>query len=163
MTGEASKACAAGHQNPGYARSCYTCGTPLQPVGPQQAPAFAPPPAPTPSPALPPVSKSSKYTRVECLGLLLLAGACTAVGALNNGGADPDNDRYSARAGCQEFVERRLKAPSSADFSDWSEAGGAGRWTVTGTVDSENSFGAKLPRRSCARCTLTVTSGSSTA
>lgn len=45
---------------------------------------------------------------------------------------------------CKQIVEDRLKAPSTADFSDIRYAGESPRWTVTGTVDAENSFGAKL-------------------
>jgi hypothetical protein len=36
-----------------------------------------------------------------------------------------------------------LKAPSTADFSDESVSG-SGPWKITGSVDSENSFGAML-------------------
>jgi hypothetical protein len=55
-----------------------------------------------------------------------------------NGGSEPS--AYEAKSACKEFVERRLKAPSTADFE--MDASGTGdRWTVTGTVDSQNSFG----------------------
>lgn len=45
---------------------------------------------------------------------------------------------------CRQMVEDRLKAPSTADFSDLRYSGEYPRWTVFGTVDAENSFGAKL-------------------
>jgi hypothetical protein len=48
---------------------------------------------------------------------------------------------------CHQFVEDRLKAPSTADFEDVDEykaSNSAGVWTIVGWVDSENSFGAKI-------------------
>ena len=52
---------------------------------------------------------------------------------------------------CEQFVSDRLKAPSTADFSGYSETtitgSGLGPWKVSGYVDSQNSFGAKLRSR----------------
>ena len=48
---------------------------------------------------------------------------------------------------CKDFVRNRLKAPSTAGFSDVDHTGSAPTWTVTGNVDAENSFGAKLRMR----------------
>lgn len=38
----------------------------------------------------------------------------------------------------------KLKAPATADFTDGSDSGGPNSYTITGTVDAENSFGAML-------------------
>jgi len=47
-----------------------------------------------------------------------------------------------------EFVKKRLKAPSTADFSSKRESTvlklGEHEYAVTGYVDSENGFGAKI-------------------
>lgn len=49
----------------------------------------------------------------------------------------------------QEFITRELKAPASAVFSDCFEKADTaemspGVWLANGTVDAQNSFGAKL-------------------
>lgn len=50
-----------------------------------------------------------------------------------------------ARAACTEWVEGNLKAPSTAEFTDVETTSkGDGRYEVTGSVDAENGFGAKL-------------------
>jgi hypothetical protein len=46
---------------------------------------------------------------------------------------------------CEDFVKEKLKAPSTADFGGQSVSGnGSGPWKVTGWVDAQNSFGAKI-------------------
>src|SRR4051794_18512800 len=77
------------------------------------------------------------------LALLVLAGCSSEP-------YDPDNES-EARAQCESFAKDRLKSPASADFS-LGAARDSGGWVVTGTVDSENSFGANL--RSDVRCVL---------
>ncbi len=52
--------------------------------------------------------------------------------------------RVEAEAQCEDFVKARLKSPATAEFSDETTAGGGARWTITGVVDAENSFGAKV-------------------
>jgi len=77
-----------------------------------------------------------------------LFGAIFAVDAFTDDAPAGDRDRSGgARRACQDFVRDRLKAPASADFSgpfstDITRSGD--RYTVDGTVDAENSFGAKL-------------------
>ena len=68
---------------------------------------------------------------------------------------DPNNS-YEAIAQCEDLVTENLKAPSTAEFD--SSASGFGTWTVTGTVDAENSFGAML--RSEFQCTVVVSGDS---
>ena len=53
---------------------------------------------------------------------------------------------------CQEFVKDRLKSPSSAEFSATTSGLGP-QFVVTGTVDSQNSFGAMMQNRFS--CTVT--------
>lgn len=60
---------------------------------------------------------------------------------------DPDliGDGIGAQVVCREFVERRLKAPSTADYSDEEATHLRGKtWVVVGNVDAENSFGAPI-------------------
>lgn len=45
---------------------------------------------------------------------------------------------------CKQLVKDRLKAPTTAQFAGDRASGSSPRWTVTGTVTSENSFGAAL-------------------
>jgi hypothetical protein len=65
---------------------------------------------------------------------------------------DPNN-RLEVIAQCEARIEEQLKAPTTAEFD--STATGDGTWTVTGTVDAENSFGANV--RSEYQCTVKVT------
>lgn len=67
--------------------------------------------------------------------------------------ATPEEERGDAQRACQEtFVPARLKAPATADYSAVSATGGSGRYTVTGSVDSQNSFGALV--RSSFTCSV---------
>lgn len=65
-------------------------------------------------------------------------------------GGTSDNG-YTAEYQCKEFVKDRLKSPSSAEF-DTSHSGTEPVYTVTGTVDSQNGFGAMV--RNSFTCTV---------
>lgn len=59
----------------------------------------------------------------------------------------PSTYQYSlsARVYAETFIERLLKAPSTADFcSSTATDLGDGRWKVVSCVDSENSYGAMI-------------------
>lgn len=80
-----------------------------------------------------------------CLGLVLavvliggLASTCGGGGSDVGGG-----NAYGAQSACEDWVKDQLKAPSTADFSDVDISGGD-PWTITGTVDAENGFGAQI-------------------
>ncbi|WP_242892501.1 hypothetical protein [Actinomadura litoris] len=45
---------------------------------------------------------------------------------------------------CEGFVKKGLKAPASARFSGEHASEDAGVWTVRGSVDSQNAFGALI-------------------
>lgn len=51
---------------------------------------------------------------------------------------------YLAESACEDHVKDNLKAPSTAKFDLTSKSTGGGTFEVTGTVDSENSFGAMI-------------------
>lgn len=66
----------------------------------------------------------------------------------------PDvGDSYGARGACEQFVEKRLKSPGSAEYSDQTESNDRLEWTASGTVDSQNAFGALI--RNDYRCVMT--------
>lgn len=69
-------------------------------------------------------------------GLLLATVGCSA------SGSNPNN-ATEAEAQCEGFANKRLKAPATAEY-DLTAAESGGSWTVTGTVDSENGFGAMI-------------------
>jgi hypothetical protein len=76
-----------------------------------------------------------------------------AINAITTAGRKPVYDRVSAYTYCQLEVEKQLKSPSSARFSNMDATGVDGEWTATGSVDSENSFGAMV--RAEYGCTIT--------
>lgn len=84
---------------------------------------------------------------------LIFGGAL--VWTVFDGGDSADDEGQLSEYMCQQFVKDRLKAPSTADFSDEDHTNsGDHQWIVTGVVDAENSFGAML--RSSYRCELKV-------
>jgi len=56
--------------------------------------------------------------------------------------------RSDAKWACKQFVEKTLKAPSTADFQNYNNFSawgtGDGPFGITGYVDAQNSFGAKI-------------------
>jgi len=63
-------------------------------------------------------------------------------------GPDVIQTQLRVRQHCEDYVREYLKAPSTANFSSYTETTvvdqGAGHYAVIGWVDSQNSFGAKL-------------------
>lgn len=96
-----------------------------------------------------------------CVGCVAIPVAVIAIimgiGAANREPYDGNNE-YEAIAQCEDRIERLLKSPSTADFN--SNATGSGTWTVTGTVDSENGFGAMI--RSDFQCTVIISGDKAT-
>lgn len=93
------------------------------------------------------------------VGAIILIGVIGAiVGAVGGSKQKPYDPNWSgeAIAQCEDLVKENLKAPSTAEFD--TSATGDGTWTVTGTVDAENSFGAML--RSEFQCTVVVSGDS---
>lgn len=72
------------------------------------------------------------------------------------------SDDFTAHHYCQEFVTRRLRAPSTAKFSSYRNTvvskSGYNSWTVRGYVDAQNAFGAQI--RQQYTCDISI-SGSS--
>lgn len=72
--------------------------------------------------------------------------AVLGVGSLFGGGAsDASGNGSGAKDACQSWAKDQLKAPSTADFSNVDTTGpDSGPWVITGDVDAENGFGAKI-------------------
>jgi hypothetical protein len=77
--------------------------------------------------------------RAACSALLLVAVvSCTPASS------DADSE-YAALDVCHQRIEDQLKAPATADYTDEVTTESApGNWNITGAVDAENSFGAKI-------------------
>jgi hypothetical protein len=100
--------------------------------------------------------KVKRQTNIGCGAIVLGIIALTALFSVL-GGDEVDEpataDRFSAEVACEDFVERRLRAPSTADYTGVAATGGGNSWTVSGSVDSENGFGAKIRSRFGCRMT----------
>ncbi len=95
--------------------------------------------------------KTLKRGAIGCLiALAVLIGL--VIFNLARPSGDPGPSGYEAVVYCENKIEERLVSPSSADFK--SSFQGTNPFTVTGTVDSENSFGASL--RSEYQCTVQI-------
>ena len=66
---------------------------------------------------------------------------------------------YGAQVACEDFVKDRLKSPGTADFSDTEREGSGRTWTVRGSVDSQNSFGAVVRNTYTCKVHATDTKG----
>lgn len=88
------------------------------------------------------------------LAVVVLAGCNTGGGGIAPG-SQGETGAYNA---CKKFVKDDLKAPSTASFADHTVSQDATTYTVTGGVDAENSFGAKI--RNTYTCTVTDTGDS---
>ena len=92
------------------------------------------------------MKKTLKIVTATALLLIMLLGfaSCTSGGDIKD---EYGHDEFDAIALAESAVKEKLKAPSSADFSPFKETTvtcDASTWTVSGWVDAENSFGAKI-------------------
>lgn len=99
------------------------------------------------------VDPVAKGCGIGCLGVLAVFLAFFVYAMFTGEEDDGSISTWEAEQHCEDFAEKRLKAPGSAEF-DLTATGGPTYYTVTGTVDSENSFGAML--RSDLTCELRV-------
>lgn len=77
------------------------------------------------------------------IGVILVSCIAAPIIRSARGQSEPSTG-YDAQFACEGFIKDRLKAPSTAQFSGETFTGSAPRWTVTGAVDAQNSFGAAL-------------------
>lgn len=99
-------------------------------------------------PTLPP--KKSNVRLFLILGVFGLLATCVALAPKpqDPDQASPSERNYSACLMAQQFVERRLKAPSTAKFASCGDAkvtnDGYREHAVIVVVDAQNSFGAMI-------------------
>ena len=99
-------------------------------------------------------AKPKEQTRgcLDFVALIVTGVVISVIFATCSGGGSgsspktPDKlNEWSAQIACQDTVKDRLKAPATAQFDNWTRSANAdGTYTITGTVDSQNSFGAML-------------------
>lgn len=89
------------------------------------------------------VDPVAKGCGLGCLGLLAVFLLFVGWSVISGGNDDDEVSSYEAKAQCEGFADKRLKSPGSAEY-DLSASQTGSTWTVTGTVDSENGFGALL-------------------
>lgn len=79
------------------------------------------------------------------VGAVVVVGVIVVANSKGSGGSGGPGDDAAQQA-CQSAAQGLLKAPATADFSNWRKAvaSTATAMTVYGTVDAENSFGAKI-------------------
>jgi hypothetical protein len=93
-----------------------------------------------------------RWAIAAVIGLIVILGVVSCVASCFK--RDPHHDLESI-AQCEARISKLLKAPATANFDSSTTTDGTG-WTVTGTVDSENSFGANV--RSDYQCTVVMNS-----
>ena len=83
---------------------------------------------------------------VTGLVISVIFATCSGGGSGGSSPKAPDKlDEWSAQVACQDTIKDRLKAPATAQFDNWIRSANAdGTYTITGTVDSQNAFGAML-------------------
>lgn len=89
-------------------------------------------------------------------GLMLALGVGAAV-SQRNAPPSADGSAITAEIMCERFIGDRLKAPATADYTHESTEASATTWTVSGYVDAENAFSARLRTRYV--CEVRNTSG----
>jgi hypothetical protein len=103
-----------------------------------------------PEPAKPELTSSEKKAGWVVIGIaVLVVGGCSLAvsGGDDDDASGGDRSEGMAKVMCEDFVEDRLKSPSSAEFSgifDTTISGSGDDYTVTGYVDAQNGFGAML-------------------
>lgn len=80
--------------------------------------------------------------------VVVIVAIVSAVGAISNGAGSSNKDDLAV-ATCQGLVEDELKAPATASYPEVPTLSGD---TISGSVDSQNSFGANI--RSNFHCTV---------
>lgn len=114
------------------------------------------PPAPATPPRQPPAPQLSGCGKGCLIWALIPPAGIVLVLLILILAPKHDSNAYPAQAQlqCRTFVKEALKSPSSAHFSDEQVTGSGQVWTVTGGVDSDNSFGASI--RNSYSCTVQV-------
>ncbi|ROO51081.1 hypothetical protein EDC02_5945 [Micromonospora sp. Llam0] len=133
---------------------------PYYPAPPQGAVYGQPPTAPPAGPPAKPKKKGNPV--VGAIALVVIAGLMALCGGIiftqiGNSADEPIDpvtaDRsFDAEVMCQEPIKDRLKAPATAEFPPAEVKKNGAIYSVTGDVDAENGFGAKI--RTGYKCTI---------
>lgn len=155
---------ACGIELPPGSKFCAECGTPVQIDDVPQAPATEGTADVTPAPPEDSATPKKNGCGMGCLGLIIAVVVLVIIGALIGGGDDSSEPEIGSDFGaydvCQQFVDERLKAPSTSDYPSIDDASITHRgrtWEVVAYVDAENGFGANI--RVPFTCTVTHTGG----
>ena len=96
--------------------------------------------------------------RLGGVALVVFVAGAVVLSHLGGGNAQAEGPTDAGAIDiCHQAVEEQLKAPATAEFGDKTAVHGNERYTVTGYVDADNSFGATL--RLDWSCHATWTSG----
>lgn len=98
--------------------------------------------------------RTERWAVAAVIGLIVVLTLIGCVASSFNSDNDPHHDLESI-AQCEARVSKLLKAPATANFDSSTTTDGT-EWTVTGTIDSENGFGASV--RSDYQCTVVMNS-----
>lgn len=90
------------------------------------------------------VDPAAQVAGIGCLVVLGIFAALMFWGMASGDDEDDAPTKYGAQNVCEQFIEDRLKAPSTADFNHDSASNVGDVWVVVGSVDSENGFGAMI-------------------
>lgn len=88
--------------------------------------------------------------------VVAIFAGCTSIGTMMSDDSPQEKagpTQYDAKYFCEQFVEDKLKAPSTAKFRNEIAGGSGSRWTVSGVVESQNSFGGMV--QNAYHCSLT--------
>lgn len=121
---------------------------------------------PTPEQPAPVAPKKKRGVLLALVLVAIVVLASSVVGVLLAAGDDKpagpvdplraDESRQAEKA-CQGFIEKELKAPSTAKYPTPETIKDGPKYTVSGDVDSENSFSAMI--RNPYRCIVTSEGG----
>lgn len=121
----------------------------VQAVEPQTAPQPTTHQIPQPRKQTPSEQVQSEPQAIRPFFKILLSIIGLCIVAAMFGGNDKTRvaqlDEWSAQVACEDAVSNMLKAPATAKFDNYIRSSNDdGSFTVTGTVDAQNSFGAML-------------------
>ena len=95
---------------------------------------------------MPSVERRNKQRRLFFGAMaVLVIGLITVITILDNNSSPGAGDTLGARTAARMFVRDRLKSPGSAKFGTISATSlGSNRYSFSGYVDAQNSFGAEI-------------------
>jgi hypothetical protein len=106
-------------------------------------------------------AEEKKNIKIGCAALIIIFIAVIAGWAFSSNDTGKEPSRLDAYVASQQFVEKQLKAPSSAKFPVFDNSMvvplGNNRFKVAAYVDAQNSFGAII--RTSYTCTVKNTDG----